>query len=436
MLGTTPNGVLTSHAMSSHPSYFFSRAATAEPTVIRSCSFGATLTERESDLGNPVVQGLRIFRTGTFTDFFGNEATWEDHHLDLMVAHFTLLRDSGALPHIPVRIDHGWSMEDVIGYLDSVYRDPEDPQFLAGDIEFTEPEAYERYKRGTYRNRSIEIGPYETNAGATYFPVVRGLAFVDLPAVEGLHSKNKKDGLTSFHVMTDKKEESSVDMNDPGWPAAAAYAQWVKDAEYAQWEVDAKYAQWVVDATYAQALVDQAVVTNTTNGTQNTTSHAALQQVGYNFRIGNETTQDFARVQAHIDGLTQEVTVLRQFRDETQNSVRTEFVAGLADSGAIAAPMAESLTALALTMTPEQFEAFRATYALAPSASLFGRYGDTQPAAPAAGDPQAQELDTNVEVLRNFRRAGQDVEWIKKTKAYAAVAAVNPGLAEQALTAI
>lgn len=368
-------------------------AGTAEMTLIESCFSSATaLAERTSDRGNPVVEGLTIFRVGTFTDMYGNESTWEDHHLDLMVAHFNILRDGNALPHVPVRVDHSYSLNGVIGYLESVYRLAEDPQFLAVDLEFTEPDAYEKYKRGTFRNRSIELGSYTTNSDATYFPVVRGLAFVDLPAVEGLHSKKKDDAMSSFHIMTDK-EESLVDPTTDDKGSAA------------------------------ETKTEQVAPTTTPP---------------FSFSLGDKATTDYAAVQAYITALQAENVVLKAAQDEITTQTRTDFVAGLATAGKIGQPAVESMTKLAISMTPEQFTDFRASYELVPPSTLFSKFGETPTdqgkPGPADGvDEAADKVAVNQDIIKSLHSVGVSQDKILKSTAYRQLEQVNPELAKSAL---
>lgn len=138
------------------------------------------------------VKGLRVFKTGPLKDSKGRERTWSREDLEQMVANFSLLRSKNILPNVPVRENHSRDVRMVGGYFAglsvSVDTDERGNHFLEADIDFTEPEMQARYERGTYRNRSIEIGAYETNTGEIYFPVVLGLAFCDIPAVEGLYA--------------------------------------------------------------------------------------------------------------------------------------------------------------------------------------------------------------------------------------------------------
>lgn len=403
--------------------------------------FSQDVTERVNERGNHVVMGLRIFRTGTFTDMYGMEHTWDDSHLSLMVLHFALLKDSGIFPDVPVREDHSMSVSKVVGYYEKVYLDPTDPSFLCADIEFTEPDAYGKWQRRTWRARSIEIGMYETNDHRSYFPTVLGLAFVDIPAVEGLHSRQR--GPFQFHQAVLDNEETQMHKSaeewakDPeGWTAAAVYAHWLQSANYAQALQD-----WERGAIYAKALEDEAARQNppapeppTPGITPPVAPHAAPPAppapapapapAPTMFRInGTEQVSDFARIQTHID-------TLEEFRRETTATYRADFVAQLAKDNKIAAPQIEMLTEHAKSLNDEQFANFRASYENAPSLSMFGQQAqqETAPGNPGTGSgtptPEDQ-LAIAEETVAQHRRAGMAEEKVVKTASYAKLVAAG-----------
>jgi len=131
-----------------------------------------------------MIQNKKIFRAGTFKDSLGRERTWSVADLKAIAANYQALRQSNIFPSVPVRIDHSWSARDVVGWIESVWVDGE---YLMANLAMTEPDAFNKWQRGTLGPVSSEIGPYETNDGDTFSPVLLGLAFVDIPAVEGLY---------------------------------------------------------------------------------------------------------------------------------------------------------------------------------------------------------------------------------------------------------
>lgn len=391
-------------------------AVMTAPRIVSSGSFFSTPTTRQTDKGTHIIEGLRIFKAATFADSMGIVRTWEESHLEQMAFHFRLLRDAGTFPNVPVRVDHSFSAQNVIGYLVDVYRDRQDPMFLSADIEITEPDAYEKWERGTYRSRSLEVGMYETNDEAAYWPVVMGLAFVDIPAVEGLHAKGRTappnpsedgKGRANFNFsQTLKDDDKETKVDEEEFLAACAYAAWVEAAEYAQRADD-----WIRAADYAAALDAHQEQAQALGLTAN---HGRLPAA--TFRVGGQEVSDTAQVQQHI-------TALETFQSETISTGRSDFVNDLASDGRIAATQVDSMQALVATMNDTQFEAFKGTYEGAPTNSLFGQYGQNhggggQPPAGNDGAVDISEVDTLEEIVANHRRTGKSQEQIEKLDSF------------------
>lgn len=399
------------------------------PAGVATEMFASNVVHRVADNGNNLLENLRIFKTGTFTDMFGFERTWDDLHLAQMVQHYGLLRDGGYLPDVPIRADHSMSIRDVVGYFQDIYLDPEDGQFLSATVEFTEPDAWDKWNRGTWRSRSIEIGMYETNDGRAFWPVVMGLAFVDIPAVEGLHARQSGPG-HFFHFVTDNEESQvtvpNIDTNPQEWTQAVAYAAWEQAANYAQ-----ACQNWESAVTYAAALEAEAAAQNppaapaitgvpanhgAPAGTPAATPPAPQMMA---FRVNGQQTSDFASVQAHID-------VLEQFRTETTTAGRQAFVEDLAQRNIIPVTQVAGLQAHAMTLNDEQFASFRAMYANATAAPGFASFGNQENAQtpPVNGgqgpsqDAPLGDIETAKEIVAQHRRAGLAEEKVKQTDSY------------------
>src|SRR4051812_46957980 len=174
----------------SQPTALTAAAAVLTPTEVGSRQSIAAFTAagasgytiQDKDDGTGFVLKKKIFKAGTFADSVGVRRTWTAEHLALMVSNFNILRDGGIFPNVPVRADHRTSVMSLAGYFSGLSSDAE---WLYQDIEFTEPEMFARFKRGTFRGASLEVGFYEDNGESLYWPVVLGSAFVDIPAVEG-----------------------------------------------------------------------------------------------------------------------------------------------------------------------------------------------------------------------------------------------------------
>lgn len=159
------------------------------------------------------LRNVEVFRVG---EFHGGAVKFTIKDLREMVANFVYLKKEGILPNVPVRADHpnfmsGGSVDKIIGYIKDLHLKGEK---MLADVKVTEPDAMEKIKRGTYVNRSAEIGTYIDNSGDQYDPTFFGFAFVDLPAVEGLSSDFVMD--FSKHFDTDKFDMLNVEQFD-GW---------------------------------------------------------------------------------------------------------------------------------------------------------------------------------------------------------------------------
>lgn len=393
----------------------------AAPQFVLTERFRSQVTHRDGANGSKILDNLRIFKTGTFADSLGIIHTWEDIHLEQMVAHFRLLRDGGYLPDVPVRADHSFSVKDVVGYFTDVYKDPQDPQFLSSSIEFTEPDAFEKWDRGTWRSRSIEVGTYVTNDQKEFWPVVMGLAFVDLPAVEGLHERPKNDK-TSFYRIGDKEIGNNMNAlqqwlaDNPGkteadWVAAVTYSYWLACANYAQHLVD-----WEKAVTYAAAIQQQLPppappAPPAPHNLPQPPPAPPAPPARSTFRVNGVETQDLQAVQVHIDAL-------ETFRTDTTTKNRTDFVNGLAANNIILASQLTPTLALVATMTPEQFDGFRAMYENAAPSSVLNPVTPTPANQPPSKQTTQEEIAVLEEGIANHKRVGMTDDQIKNTQTY------------------
>lgn len=330
-----------------------------------------------NDDGTGRLSGIRVLRTGTFVDANYIEMTFTLEHLSQMVFHFNLLRDTGRLPNIPWRANHTRDVNSVVGYITALRVEGD---FLIADVDLTEPDAVDRWERGTYRARSAEVGFYETNDNAFYWPVLLGVAFVDIPAVEGLYSKS----LPSH-------KENNVDPIQ--YALACGYAQALEDTAAA--------TEWANAAFYAQGMQDGR-----------TAALAAADKPPAPFLIGGTQVHDYALVQDRITAMEAELAANRE-------KAREDFVKGLASDGKIMATQVETLTALAKGFTDDQFEQFKKGYEGAPSLSLLSVHGDEgDPNANAPEHKQDDELKIAEETVAQLRRAGLSAEQIEKSPSF------------------
>lgn len=326
-----------------------------------------------TDSGGGRLSGIRVLKTGTFIDSYGYEMTFDDVHLEQIVFHYNLLKNENVFPNVPWRVNHGRNADEVIGYILDLRKDG---SYLIADVDITEPDAADKWERGTYRSRSAEVGFYEANDQRGYWPTLMGVAFVDIPAVEGLFSKpNSKE---------------STNVNEIEFALACGYAQALEDQTAEVASVNAAY--------YAQGLADAKV------------EFGSGDRPPFVFSIGDEKVADYRRVQEHI-------TTLEAFRSETLAAGRTSFVEALAEAKKIAAPQVDGLKALALSMTDEQFNQFKASYEVAPVLSLFANHaeGISNPGGEGTQDDEKSILEA---IVLNHRRAGMPEDKIQNTPSF------------------
>lgn len=355
--------------------------------------------------GTGEITGIRVFKAGTFADSMGFRDTWTIVHLEQMIANFTYLVGEGIFPNVPVRADHAGyegSVEKIVGYVKGLYRDPDDTNFLAMDLEITEPEAMAKWKRGTYRARSLEIGPYVTNDEAVYYPVVFGLAFVDLPAVEGLYGAHVDHSENHHYSLTDLQEDRSMSDTQP-------------DTQPDEGGENQPNPQPETPPT-APAPNVQPDEGGDEGGENQPESPAAPASAPNTFSLNGRSTTDFAAVQAHINDL-------EKFRAQSIANGRRAAVAQWAKDGKMAQNQVDSLAAIAVTMTESQYEALRSSYEAAPSVSLLGRHSDDGVPSPGI-ESNEEEFELLVATIKNHKRAKLSDEKIALTPQYKKLSAL------------
>lgn len=337
--------------------------------------------EHTPDVSN-IVRGMKVFRTGTHTDSKGRKSVWTHAQLQQAVEHFNQLKSTNILPNVPVREDHTTTVKDLVGWYQAIRLDGD---FLVADIEFTEPTALAKYNRGTYRNKSIEIGAYETGDGQIYSPVVLGLAFVDIPAVEGLfRHPSAPQGASGDQSPAAPANHQGATMSDPVTPP-----------------VTPPVVTPAVEPPVTPPPVTEAPANH---------QRPAVQS----FRVNGADVSDFAAVQSHI-------TSLETFRTESIESGRVGFVTDLAKGNKITNPQVESFSKLVKSMTDEQFTEFKAGFELAPATNLFGQHqtggaNDGNPADPATD--RAAEIEILQEIVQNHHRRGASQTEIEATASF------------------
>jgi hypothetical protein len=344
-----------------------------------------------------IERGIKILRVGTFTDSKGRVRTYTPESLEAAAQNFRHLRSSNVLPNVPVKIDHSISMRDVIGYfLDVRFEAP----FLVADVEFTTAKSAEDYRTGHLRNRSIEIGEYVTNEGQSYDPVAVGLAFVDLPAVEGLYRLSEGEPNMSGNATSTQTPPAATDAPTTDPPVTTPPSTDPPAADPP-----------ATDPPAADPPAADPPATDPPADPAGTAQHQRPAGQVHTFRLFGQEVQDFGRVQDHI-------SALEKFRSDSITAERAAFMKSLTDRKIMTNPQVTDLKPLVDSFDEAQFAAFKKTYDEAGPASIFARH-DTNGSTDPNADPNVlSEIEQQEEIVANLRRTGKDETFIEKTAAF------------------
>lgn len=378
--------------------------ASRPSTFAFSGGFGFQPVMFRRDSGSLVIQRSPVFRSGTFRDSWGEQMTWEDLHIKQMIDNFDYLRDGKLFDDVPVRDGHPSFLLNglpgngkVVGWHTSLFseklkapHDEEEYNYVLADYEITDPEAAAQIENKTWRNKSAEIGRYKTNSEAEFWPVYVGVAYVDIPAVEGLKfSSSNGAGNGAKYFIIDK--ENRVGQNAPQSPPAQVQPPAQTPAAPAQTPATAP-------ATGALPF--------------------SLGATPHVFAVNGQQVTDFAAVQAHIN-------VLEKFVADVTEQGRKDFVAGLATANKITATQVQATEAFAVSLTPDAFEKYKATWEAAPTHPVLGQHGNgvTNPNNSAQQPVDAKEEQYKIwrGTIAQFKSAGLPIDKIKNTPSYKAL---------------
>jgi hypothetical protein len=466
----------------------------------------------ETSRGTYIIHGKKVFRAGTFKDSRGVQRTWTTDQLDQMVANFHALRTTGALVGVPLRVDHSFSARDLVGWISDLYLIGE---YVHADLHFTEPDAYRKWQTGTYEPVSAEVAPYETNNGDIFTPTLIGVAFVDIPAVEGLYRASgvaPKERVTAVPIESSvldsqsgsvyergQEAQSMTIKNDPdlaGMTTAELTERFAGSAVHQTAPIEEEVEEGVEDEdstvgdASSEGAADEAEVEGESDGDTEaapveagdlqvseteespvdpavvTAALGALDGVGppsvpevtedeadddedaaeaesaaseppavhgspvgqvASFRVNGVPLSDPSVVQAHIDAL-------EQFRSQTLDQSRRDFVTGLVRENKILAGQAEPMTDLALSMDDAQFSKFMQTFESAsanPLLGTHGRHGGDAGQGHSGGqsfEKAHEEMRTLEEVVARLKMAGKSDDEIQRTTAYAKLTELKTSL--------
>lgn len=373
------------------------------------------------------VSSRPIFRSGTFRDSAGEESTWDKSHIDQMVFHFGMLRDTGVLRDIPVRAYHpdtggifsGSSrnpMDELIGYITDLRSEertnPVDGNaysYLVADYEILDDTAKQKISSGLWRNLSAEVGGHRSNNNAEYYPVLRGVAYVDFSAVEGLNSFS--EGTQEFKLIT---EESMTAFS--GGPTTGLKNNQPAPPTDAQ---EKKSGDTDVHKTSEHAA------STPQGGTDTATSGGGASY----FTVNGQTVSNHAEVQAILD----EVVQLREFREATESNAREQFVDKMISEGRFTAPQRDSAIEYAKSLSAKQFSAWRELQSNAPVVSLLDNHspsGNNEYTYNGEEGAQLTEKEHRIEVLSGMVHthslSGMPKEKIEQLGSYKELIALDP----------
>lgn len=346
--------------------------------------------------GKHVYSGVAVFRSGTFRDSMGVQNTWEDLHITQMLNNYDFLTNKKILDSVPARDGHkAWLVGNIPGRGEVVgwhtdlkaktLKSPVDNQeykYLLADYEITQPYAQEKIANGTWRNRSSEIGVYNTNNDTELWPVYLGFAFVDFPAVEGLNF-SLPQGHRFFAFIGNSIRETVV-----------------SDTQ-------------TVQQTGQPVLPFQPPVQPAQHASQPLAQPPVQTPPPFVFSVNGQNVTDPNQVQAYI-------VRMEGFIKETREVSRKNFVAALVTANKLTVAQQPGQEAFALSLSDEQFEAWSKGWELAPTASILGTHtsGVTNPNNTAQTASAPSDLDNARAIVKMHEQGGMPSADLKKTSSY------------------
>lgn len=374
--------------------------------------------ERKAEDGSTqkvaLYEKVPIFRSGVFADSMGYRKEWLPEQMHQMASNFDYLTRTGTFADVPVRVGHpsflgGNPLKDVIGYFTSLdVEERESPiegdenkyTYLLATYEILDPEADAKIQSKLYRNRSSEIGTFFTNDPETeLWPVMMGVAYVDIPAVQGLNGFAKQYQTEKFSIQMEAPVSGTdTAKTEPPKPALPATAEF------------------------------------TLNGTLRTTDFAKVQQ---HIADVERQNSDFA---AQVKTLTTENTALKEFKAEQIKAGREQRLVMLTMSRdgkppVLTAPELEEERKFCAALDDATFDAYVKKLEAKGGNPLLGQHGyqatdeGHRPGDHAAGTPDAkdQEIATLESVIDGFRYSrSMTAERIKATEAYKRLVELKP----------
>ncbi|AOE44523.1 capsid maturation protease [Gordonia phage Jumbo] len=313
------------------------------------------------------VKNVPVFRSGTFRDSMGFQHEFDGFAMESMVRNYDHLKAQGIFSDVPVRNGHPSPftsrMQELIGYVTSMRtedrtapHDGAEYTYLIADFEIIDEDAQKNINSGLWRNRSSEIGTYVDNRENQYGPAFLGVAYVDIPAVEGLNGFSKAgntDEAVSF-VM----EDAMTGVQTPPAPGATPFS---------------------FSLGGQTGITDPKVVQD------------------YISSLESEKA-DF---QTQLSTVTGERDKLAEFKQSIIDADRVAFVTGLVDGNQVLASQKDSLTTLAKGLSDEQFEIWKSSFAAVESKEIFGNHGGQTSKKPESGvSPEDADFEEDKKMVK------------------------------------
>jgi hypothetical protein len=361
----------------------------------------------ETEDGNILVRNFRVFKAGTFKDSMGEQRTWEREHLESMVFNYGLLKSSGRLTDIPVRDGHlslFGSGGTVIGWHQEIKHSD---GFIDVDFILTDEDGKQKWRNGTFRARSSEVGYYETNDEALYYPVYLGFAFVDIGAVEGLYEAAKQDP-DKFTILVNDKENDVPPKKQTNHGGSAATPPGESNANTP--DEGSQQQQQAPPPTSGQQGGDSGEEQQGGEQQQTPQQHSAPPQP-FQFRVNGQPTNDFNAVQVHI-------TAMEESLRDIESAARHDFVNELVRTNRLPAPQLEDAKTFVDGLTADQFEAYKKQFGETEVLPLLAQHGNGVTNPDGQQTQEASQVEIDLETVQHHRRSNLSVEKIRKTQAF------------------
>ncbi len=141
------------------------------------CSPPSPFHFSEASFNAHSIYGIEIFKCGSYKNI-----SFTEEDLRKIAENFSLLKEKVGL-EVPVKVNHTDDVRAVIGYVTNVY---EKEGKLYADAVITEPEAFEKIRRGTWKKVSCEIYMdfVDEDTKTSYGKALRAVAIVAHPQVK------------------------------------------------------------------------------------------------------------------------------------------------------------------------------------------------------------------------------------------------------------